>query len=253
MPQFFIDKKFTIDSEIEIRGGDARHISSVLRLGSGDWIVLSDGAGRSYRAKIVTSSPACVTALIGDKIQRREGLAPAVLALALIKLERFEWAIEKAVEIGCRRIIPFRSARTIPQFALNANARRLARWQKVALSAAKQSGLPFVPEIDSPHDFSNLFNAPNQFRRMIFFYEGEDKTDIRALWRTKPADGPDLIIIGPEGGFTNDEVALAKKSGAITASLGSQILRVETAAIAALAIWQYEEGNMDMKTRYAKI
>lgn len=244
MPQFFIDKQFAKNSEIEIRGGDARHISSVLRLKAGDWIVLSDGEGRSYRAKILDSSLRRVKVIIGEEISRRELSQPPVLALALIKPGRFEWAIEKAVELGCLRIVPFKSARTIPQFADNVNARRLARWQKIALAAAKQSGLPFVPEIETPRDFSGLFNSPGEFRRTILFYEGEDKTDILSLWRAKPAEGRDLLIIGPEGGFTDSEVVIAKKNGATTASLGAQILRVETAAIAALAIWQYEEGNM---------
>lgn len=242
MPQFFIDKTFRIGDNIEIRGSDARHISQVLRLKTGDWIILSDGDGNSFRAIIEKSSPSNVTARIQDKIARREGKMPPALALALIKADRFEWAIEKAVELGCRRIVPFKSARTVPQYTVGANAGKIERWQKIALAAAKQSGLPFRPVIETPLEFSQLMEHAN---RAVLFYEGEEKNDIRSLWNSRYAAEVNTLIIGPEGGFTGEEILLARQSGVETASLGTQILRVETAAIAALTIWQYELGNMD--------
>lgn len=243
MPQFFIDKKFSKGSEVEIRGGDARHIAQVLRLKSGDWIVLSDGDGNSFRAVIKESSPTGVIAAVESKLTRHDGKIPPTLALALIKADRFEWAIEKAVELGSSRIVPFKSARTVPQYAAGASARKIERWQKIALAAAKQSGLPFRPVVEDSREFAEIVRTA---KNPVLFFEGEEKNDIRSLWNLRSAAQSDTLIIGPEGGFTGEEVALAKKSGAVTASLGTQILRVETAAIAALAIWQYELGNMDI-------
>ena len=248
MPQFFVDRAFETGTEVEIRGADARHISQVLRLAAGDWLVLSDGAGNAFRATITAASPRAVTALVGEALPVRPGAPAPVLALALIKADRFEWAVQKAVELGCRRIIPFRSTRTIPQIAEAADERKRARWQKIAAEAAKQSGLPFRPEIEPTAPLLELIRRAERFRRTVLLYEGERSVGIRALWngdRARPAR-EDLVIVGPEGGFTDDEVKLARAAGVATASLGPQILRVETAAVAALALWQYELGNMDV-------
>lgn len=247
MPQFFVDKNFEVGTEIEIRGADARHIAQVLRLAAGDWLVLSDGAGNAFRATIATASPNAVTALVREALPPREGAPAPALAIALIKADRFEWAIQKAVELGCRRLIPFRSARTVPQAADAADERKLARWSTIAAEAAKQSGLRFRPEVEAPAAFLELIRRTERFNRAILLYEGERSVGVRELWgkaRTRPTR-EDLVIVGPEGGFTEDEVKLAHAAGVATASLGPQILRVETAAVAALALWQYELGNMD--------
>ena len=248
MPQFFIDIPIEPGSEVEIRGAEARHISQVLRLAQGDWINLSDGGGRSCRAEILSSKPGSVRARIISEIVRPEGSPPPALALAIIKGERFEWALQKAVELGIRRIIPFSCARTVPQYADGAENRKLTRWGKIADGAAKQSGLPFHPQVDAPLAFDALCEGFGGFAHAILLYEGERREDVRGWWRAsgdRKNEAPDLIIVGPEGGFTADEVAQAEKLGAVCLSLGAQILRVETAAVAAAAIWQMMLGNMD--------
>lgn len=252
MPQFFIDKSFSPGGEVEIRGQDARHISQVMRLKTNDWLVLSDGNGRSFRAEILTSSPRRVRAVITEEISRHAGTQAPRLALAVIKVDRFEWAIQKSVELGCRHIIPFTSQRTVPQYA-GTGLKKRARWQKIAIEAAKQSGLPFRPKVEELQKFCEIVKDSKDFARTILFYEGERETCVRSLFREKfPSPSPprgeeeDLLIIGPEGGFTDEEVHLARQYGIITCSLGQQILRVETAAISALTIWQYEAGDMDV-------
>lgn len=245
MPQFFIDDAFDEGSEIDIRGADARHISQVLRLVPGDWIVLSDGRGRSFRATIREAKPSLVRAAVGEEIVRRDARPPPVLALAIVRRGRFEWALQKAVELGCRRIIPFRSKRT--SIRIDNITKKVARWRQIAIEAAKQSGLPFRPAVDEPVEFSALCEAASSFGRSILFYEGETESNLKSLWKGgSEGNGAALLIIGPEGGFTDDEVALARRAGAVTIGLGPQILRAETAAIAALSIWQYELGNMCM-------
>lgn len=247
MPQFFIDRKLSPESEIEIRGADAKHISQVLRLAAGDWIMLSDGGGKTFRATILASAPRSVTARIDGEAPRCESMPSPSLALALIKGDRFEWALQKCVELGCRRVIPFSSSRTVPQYRAEAGGRRLERWRRIAHEAAKQSGLPFRPEVDAPATFEELFTKGGGFGRTILFYEGETANDIRSWWGNAPKTddrGGDLLVIGPEGGFCADEISLAAKADAVTLGLGPQILRVETAAVAALCLWQYELGNM---------
>lgn len=249
MPQFFVDQPLSENRRVDITGGDARHITQVLRLGPGDWLILSDGAGKCFRAVIESVSTSSVRVTLGEEIKRPAGSPPPTLALALAKRARFEWALQKSVELGCRHVIPFHSARTVPH-AVGAQA-KLARWRQIALEAAKQSGLPFRPDIDAPMEYASLLKLVPNFNPCVLFYEGESQTNLRSLFRsaerTSRIKGA-LLIIGPEGGFTQEEVDLALKAGALTTSLGPQILRVETAAIAALTIWQYELGNMDISS-----
>ncbi len=250
MPQFFVDTKMEAGLEVEIRGGDARHIARSLRLAAGDWLVLSDGAGRAFHAKIMRTSASAVHALIEREIVRRERSEPPLLALALASREHFEFAVQKAVELGCRHIMPFSSRRSEKMREGAQASSRLARWKKIAEEAAKQSGLPFLPAIEEPIEFSSIFIAVRQGCPCFVLYEGEEELGLRSAIRSLANDSglkaaSPMIVIGPEGGFADDEIDIAKESGAITVSLGRQILRVETAAIAALTICQYELGNMD--------
>jgi 16S rRNA (uracil1498-N3)-methyltransferase len=249
MPQFFVDVPLIEGRRIELVGPDAKHIAQVLRLVPGDWLVLSDGQGRSFRARVERASARSVEALVQAELLRRAGRIPPALALASIRRERFEWALQKAVELGCNHIIPFISARTVRATAVTERDKRTDRWQRIAEEAAKQSGLAFRPEVESPVDFTKLSARFSAFAPAILFYEGEANRGLREILRGQtPSEAltrEGLIVIGPEGGFTADEVREATDAGAITASLGPQILRVETAAVAAMAIWQYEVGNMD--------
>ncbi len=173
MPQFFIEKRLEENSEAVIRGSDARHIIQVLRLKVGDWILLSDGAGKNFQGIIADILPTSVRLTVGAPVERKEGSPPPVLALAVIKGDRFEWAIQKCVELGCRRIIPFLSERSVPQYTKDASSKKLGRWREIALSAAKQSGLPFKPEVEGVMTFQSLLSSLPGASRKILFYEGE--------------------------------------------------------------------------------
>ncbi len=244
MPQFFVNEQIEQGSTIEIRGSDAHHISKVLRLTSGDWLVLSDGLGRSFRATIVNAQARCITAKIESEIERRTGPRPPALAIASIRSERLEWAAQKCVELGLCHIIPFNSARTVRKRA------NLTRLKRITAEAAKQSGLPVMPSVHAPLEFDELCARLPNFDPSILLYEGESRNDLRSVLKKYKSGGNSaksegLIIIGPEGGFTAEEVEMALSRGAIPTSLGTQILRAETAAVVALAICQYELGNMD--------
>jgi len=245
MPQFFVDRKISAGTQVEVRGADARHILNSLRLKPGDWIVLSDGQGRSFKCTIKDVRPAGVTLDVTGEIRRTQAGAPPALAIASIRGERMEWAIQKAVELGCRRIIPFNSARTVRRAEPASGSRKTIRLRKVAIEAAKQSGLPFVPRVDEPVDFPALCSMISGFEPALMLYEGESSLGLgKSLERMRP-DREGIIVIGPEGGFTDDEVSSARESGAKTVSLGAQILKTETAAVAAIAIYQFRAGNME--------
>lgn len=250
MPQFFVDKKLTEGTEVEIRGSEAHHVLDVLRLHAGDWIVLSDGSGRSFRSTILATKAKALIARIGREINRPAGRTPPALAIATIKPDRLEWAVQKSVELGCRHIMTFVSERTARrQLSENSAARKSERLTRIAMAAAKQSGLPMRPELEAVRSFQDLCTRIPGFSPAVLLYEGESRKGLHDIWRKMPVEEKDskapLVIVGPEGGFTAAEVDQALASGALTASLGPQILRVETAAVAAVAICQYELGNMN--------
>jgi len=247
MPQFFVDQNFAADDEVEIDGSDAHHISRVLRLTKGDWLVLSDGTGRSFRAIITKSDPKNVRAIIKTEVTKHQKCPAPVLALAIIGRDRFEWAIQKSVELGCRHIIPIVTRRTVSHRATSTDHKKLDRWQHIALEAAKQSGLPFIPEIAVPTDFDGICALSRDSGSTVLFHAGEENFDIRKFWKTNSPGKENLLVVGPEGGFADDEITKAKNAGMTILSLGHQILRVETAAISIMTIWQYELGNMDIK------
>lgn len=242
MPQFFIDQKFDVGSEVDLRGADAKHVVQVLRLTPGDWIVLSDGSGKSYEAEITDASPRSVTAKIKSLRSQRK-LSDLTLAIAITKHDKTEAVIQKTVELGIARIIPFHSERTVPKLVSDVTDKKLERWQKISMEAAKQSGLPFFPKVERPLPFDELVRTIPDFVTSILFWEGEKDRGIADYKDELSQEGKKLVVIGPEGGFSKDEVEKARAAGAVTASLGQQILRVETAAIAALAICQYESGE----------
>lgn len=245
MPHFFIDTVMEPREETIIRGRDAAHIAKVLRLDSGDWIVLSDGKGASYRASIIKASAREVVARIIERLPPRVGYTPPVLAHAVIKHDRTERIIQKAVELGIRELMPFHSQRTIPRFAAESGATRLDRWSRIAREAAQQSGLPWRPTVHRPQSFADLVSSTATFDDRILMWEGEQTTGISSIRDRLRIPNRKLVIIGPEGGFTEDEVGLARASSALIMSLGPQILRVETACLAALTVCQYELGAFD--------
>jgi len=242
MPQFFIDQTFSKGSSVAIAGSDAHHIINVLRLKEGDWLIISDGRGKSYRAEIKKLKPKTVEVLVGEEKSLGRERPSVSLAFAVIKHDRTEYIIQKAVELGCADIRPFLSSRTVPTYSKNIGEKKLARWQSIALEAAKQSGLPFRPQIEEPVLFEKLCSRFEKYRKVFLFWEGEERTDLKSV--SASIDSPVLIVIGPEGGFSKEEAELARKPGERTGSRGPQILRVETAALVALGIMQYETGNL---------
>jgi len=241
MPQFLIDSSAIKDGVATITGSDAKHITTVLRLRCGDWLMITDGKGNKWRAELISASPKAVKVKLAILPSYHLAISPIILAQAMIKHDRFEWMIQKAVELGCSQIVPFISERTIPKF----HAAKFVRWQKIADEAAKQCGTLIHPKIEQPIAFFELIKQLKPFEQKILFYEGENKNSLNTL-TLKPLNT--VLIIGPEGGFTNAEVAAARQTDIVTYSLGPLILRVETASIAALVLTQYKLGYFNKTT-----
>ena len=211
-------------------GDHAEHLSRVLRARVGQEFEIATGASvRSGR--VISIDPNRVEFELGDEIIAT--VTPNVtLALSIFKFDRMEWAIEKSTELGATRIVPVIASRTETHLAAAA-AKRVERWQRVSRQASEQSRRNSPPQIDQPVKLTAALALPGGIR--IVLAESEQQTMLKEVLHNHPARGL-VLAVGPEGGWTQAELEQFRDAGWISASLGNTILRVETAAVAALAV-----------------
>ena len=211
-------------------GEHAQHLSRVLRARVGQEFEIA--TGESVRSGLITRiDPDRVEFALGDEIPAT-ATPNVTLALSIFKFDRMEWAIEKCTELGATRIVPVIASRTETHLAAAAS-KRVERWQRIALQASEQSRRSSPPQIDQPVKLIAAVALPGAIR--IVLAESEQQTKLKdVLHAHSPRDI--VLACGPEGGWTQSELALFRDAGWIPASLGTTILRVETSAIAALAV-----------------
>jgi 16S rRNA (uracil1498-N3)-methyltransferase len=212
-------------------GDHADHLARVLRARIGDEFDIATGS--SVRLGQITS-------VKEDRIEFDLGkeiavasLPPITLVLAIFKFDRLEWAIEKCTELGVSRVVPLISARTDSHLSA-ASLKRVERWQRIARQASEQSRRVAPPEISDPIKLSDALKFPGACRLLLS--ESEENTLLRDVIQAEPSEAGITIAVGPEGGWTIDEIQAFRKAGWISVSLGNTILRAETAAIAATAV-----------------
>lgn len=245
MAKFFVNPEDVSESVILIKGTDVNHIKNVLRLPIGKEILINDRQGNDYECIIKEINSDLVTAQITNHLSNHtEPAVETVLFQALVKGEKMEFVIQKSVEIGVTKIVPIMTKRCVVKLeSENKSNQKLMRWQKIAESAAKQSKRGIVPEIGMPMDFSTaLTYGKAQLDCNCIPYENESSHHIKTYLRSLKVKSIG-IFIGPEGGFTEDEVALAAQYDVQSITLGKRILRSETAGLVALADIMYEMGE----------
>ena len=211
-------------------GDHADHLVRVLRARVGEeFDVVADAVVR--RGRIVSISENRVDFELAEEIPAAAA-ADLTLLLSIFKFDRFEWAVEKCTELGVKKIVPVIARRTDAHLA-SASAKRVERWRRIAVQAAEQSRRTVPPEICDPVKLQEALRVPGKVH--IVLSEAEEQVRLRDLFAgSEEADA--ILAIGPEGGWTEDELELFQKEHWISASLGSTILRAETAAIAATAL-----------------
>lgn len=242
MHRFYVDNLSELNKSVTIEGEDVNHIKNVLRLTVGDSITISDGSSRDYECVIASISDV-VTADIVD-IHDCNAELPVKLRLfqGVPKADKFELIIQKAVELGAAEIIPVMMERTVVKLDDKKQDKKLERYRKIAEAAAKQSRRGIIPGVSSYISFKNavktLTEADDKVKRMILVpYESAEGMDYARNIITSAGEYDEIdIFIGPEGGFADSEIELAKQSGASIISLGNRILRTETAGLAILSI-----------------
>jgi 16S rRNA (uracil1498-N3)-methyltransferase len=214
-----------------LTGEHADHLVRVLRARVGQEFDIAAGS-TLRRGRIVSVAAGRVEFELGEEVSA-VSVANVTLLLSVFKFDRMEWAIEKCTELGVSRIVPMIARRTDAHLAA-ASAKRVERWRRLALQAAEQSRRTVPPEVAVPLKLKDAVDLPGAAR--ILLAEAEQQVLLRDVLDSHPDQGEILLAIGPEGGWADDEVQLFKNAGWISVSLGSTILRAETAAIAATAI-----------------
>ena len=232
MEYFFVDKHDVHGMTLILRDEASKHLARVLRKRVGDHVFVTDGADMMYEVAIVRMEKDEVECDIVDaKMKVNEPKIEVALAVSLLKNpSRVDFLVEKAVELGVRTIIPMACERTIPEHEKH------TRLEKIALSAMKQCGRCYLPKIIDLMEFETLVNhAQGYTLRLIPHEKTEQSQFVGSVLKHHEQTGSVLILIGPEGGFSEEEISLAGREGCIPISLGPRRLRSETAALSSLS------------------
>ncbi len=214
-----------------------RYLVTVMRLAIGAELLLFNGRDGEWRATLVEAGKRVCRLAVGARVRAQEAGPDLDLVIALVKRARLETIIEKAAELGARRVRLAVTRRT------NADHTNVARLQAIATEAAEQTGRLDVPLVVAPEKLDRMLDAWDPARRLVFCDEGGGVPAMLDALREAP-DGPGAILIGPEGGFAPEEGERLRALPYVTAvSLGPRILRADTAAISALALWQAALGD----------
>jgi 16S rRNA (uracil1498-N3)-methyltransferase len=229
---------------LKIEGDEVKHIRKVLRLKTGDKIIVFDGSGKEYEGTIVDEDRSSVMVKIQNVFSsKRESPLEVTLAQSLLKGEKMDYLIQKATELGVKEIVPFYSSRSIPFLGKSGKLKRYHRWERIAIEASKQSGRGVVPKIEPLQDFSEMLQTASQDSLRLILWEREGSNLKELLGRTVEKRRI-FFIIGPEGGFCHEEIEEANKAGFLHITLGKRILRAETAGVCLLSIVQYDRGDL---------
>ena len=220
---------------------EAHHITHVLRMAVGDELIAFDGTGAECRCRIATASGHKVILEVLERREvSREPDAAVTLAIAAAKNKAMDLIVQKCTELGLARLIPFHAGRSVARIDDSA---KIEKWRRVTIEAAKQCGRNVLPRIDEPRDLDALLAAAREHDLAVVAAVAEKNVSLKQVLCEHPQARKIMYVIGPEGGFAPDELARITGAGIAAVSLGRSVLRVETAAIAALAMIVYHYGN----------
>ena len=234
--RLFTDRDITPLQEITLSKEQSHYLVNVMRLGNGDTLLIFNGRDGEYSAEIVDARKRSAILSVGERTAEMLMPPDLWLVFAPIKKARTDFIVEKATELGVRHIQP-----VITRFT-NSERLRTDRLRAHAVEAAEQCGGTFVPEVAEPVKLDTLLEGWETDRSLIFCDEAREAAPLQQ--EVQHLTGPAAILVGPEGGFAPDEVtSLKNKSFVCPVSLGPRILRADTAAVAAISIWQAVKGD----------
>lgn len=238
MPKFFCEG-FS-ERNNGIYGEDANHIIRSLRMKKGEKLSVNDLCGSVFDCEICEiADNAVFLNILSSHADESEPSVSVTLFQCLTKGDKFESVVQKSVELGVSKIVPVLSSRCVSRPDGKSMAKKIERYNKISLSAAKQSGRGVIPAVENAVSFEKMCGMLSSYDSSLIFFEGGGKAISEAVKGKNIA-----VIIGPEGGFDLAEVERAEESGAVRATLGKRILRTETAPLAALSVIMFATGNM---------
>ncbi|QCR32935.1 16S rRNA (uracil(1498)-N(3))-methyltransferase [Lysinibacillus sp. SGAir0095] len=245
MQRYFVHEPFNESNEFTIVGENARHIAKVMRMESGDHIVVVN-ANTAYICEIISVGEGVVVKLTGNTVPSPEMPIQVDIACGLPKGDKLELISQKGTELGMHALIPFSAERSIVKWDEKKGEKKTERLQKIAQEAAEQSHRTQIPAIMNPVSFKQLLNLVSEYDAVFIADEEDAKKENRTRFADKLKKVYDnesksiLLIFGPEGGISRNEAQSLLEAGAETMSLGPRILRAETAPLYALAAISYE-------------
>lgn len=241
IPRIYVDQELRAGREVRLPDQAGEHVARVLRLERGAPLILFNGDGREFESSLASLAKHAVTAEIGHGREVvRESSLPLTLAQAIARGEKMDWILQKATELGVARIVPIVTERTEVKLDAERAERRMAHWRSVIAGACEQSARNRLPQLDAPLTLDRWLATlgDSSALRLALLPEGD-----ATLRQFPQMDNGAILAVGPEGGFTANDVALLTQAGFHGLRLGPRILRTETAGLAALAALQVIAGD----------
>ena len=250
LPRIYLPRPLAAGDRCPATDELARYLKTVLRMKEGEPLLVFNGTEWEYEA-LVRRTTEGVALEITERHAAMTDVIAITLCQAIPKADKLEAIIRHAVELGVGRIIPFFAERSVPHWPEEKSPQKRERWQKIAVEACRQCGRSDVPEVGAVASFAEALSFAPPGGLKLIFWEEESTRGIRETLRDPACEGIKefMLIIGPEGGFGIDEIEQAKEAGCLSVSLGKRVLRVDTAAVTALAVLQYERGAIGVADR----
>ena len=244
MPRFFVPRAELGENFLVLTGENAAH-ARVLRLKNGDAVTVCDGEGEEWHCVVSDVAPGQVSLVVQEHTAAKsEAAVFCSVYMAFAKADKFEHVIQKATELGAYEIAAFPSSRCVLRLDAASAAKKRERWQKIAASAAAQSGRGRIPQVLVMPSFEDAVQRAAGCELALFPYENEHALSLRRAIGSAQAKTVS-IMTGPEGGFSDEEVELAQRAGLQVCTLGPRILRCETAPLCALSAVLFAAGALD--------
>ncbi|PRX28347.1 16S rRNA (uracil1498-N3)-methyltransferase [Orenia metallireducens] len=245
MHHFFVQSTDINDGIVVIKGDDVAHITRSLRLDLGDEISVSDGEGQKYLTELLEFGEYFVKAKVLEEFKvQAEPRVKVTLVQGLPKSKKMDMIVQKCTEIGVEEFIPIDTKRTVVNLNKKKAQKRQERWQKIVEEAAKQSKRGKIPKVKELSDLKQIIGKFDSYDLVLVPWEDEESQGLKETLGSNLEVERIMIIIGPEGGFSLEEIEQVKRAGAKSVTLGPRILRTETAGIATLSMVLYQLGDL---------